>query len=130
MIIDLQNRTHVSSREVSESVGMGDRTLLRWRRRVGGGEPPLTPPGPKKTGPLPLEEVRLEIEALRHGRRRSRGLCALQVRYQSVISRRGVAQMVAAERRRRNLARQQVCKHVIWKEPNLAWAIDGTERGQ
>ena len=62
MIIDLQNRTHASAREVSESVGMGYRTLLRWRRRVSGGKPPLTPPGPKKTGPLPLEEVRREIE--------------------------------------------------------------------
>jgi transposase InsO family protein len=130
MINDLQSRTQASTREISDAVGLGYRTLLRWRRRVSGGNPPLTPPGPKKTGPLPLEEVRREIEALRHGRRRSRGICALQVRYQSVISRRSVSEMAAEERSKRNLARQKVCKHVAWKEPNLAWSIDGTERGR
>ena len=40
-----------------------------------------------------------------------------------------MAQRVAEERGKRNLARRQVCKHVTWKEPNLAWAIDATERG-
>jgi transposase InsO family protein len=130
MIIDLQNRTHVSAREVSDAIGLGYRTLLRWRRRVSGGNPPLTPPGPKKTGPLPLDEVRREIEALRHGKKRSRGICALRVRYQSVLSRRSLSEMAAEERTRRASARRQVCKHVTWKEPNLAWAIDGTERGQ
>ena len=38
--------------------------------------------------------------------------------------------MAAEERDKRNVARRQVCKHVAWKEPNLAWAIDGTERGK
>ena len=130
MIIDLQNRTRVSTREVSESVGMGYRTLLRWRRRVSGGKAPLTPPGPKKTGPLPLEEVRREIEALRHGRKRSRGICALQVRYQSVISRRSVSEMAQEERAKRNAERRRTSKRVTWKEPNLAWAIDATEKGK
>ena len=130
MITDLQNRTHASTREVSESVGMGYRTLLRWRRRVGAGEPPLTPPGPRKTGPLPLDEVRREIEALRHGPKRSRGICALQVRYQSVISRRDVSELALEERKKRNAQRRHTSKHVTWNEPNLAWAIDGTEVGK
>jgi transposase InsO family protein len=130
MINDLQASSETSTREVSRTLGLGYRTLLRWRKRVSGGKPPLTPPGPKKTGPLPLEEVRREIEALKHGRRRSRGVCALAVRYEPSISRRDVAQMVAEERGRRNLAKRQACKHVTWKEPNLAWAIDSTERGQ
>jgi transposase InsO family protein len=130
MINDLQNQTQVSTREMSQALGLGYRTLLRWRKRLSGGKPPLSPPGPKKTGPLPLEEVRREIEALRHGRRRSRGICALQVRYQSVISRRDVAQMAAEERAKRNIARRLVSKHVTWREPNLAWAIDATERGR
>ena len=130
MINDLQSQSQTSTREVSRAVGLGYRTVLRWKKRVSGGQPPLTSPGPKKTGPLPLDEVRREIESLRHGRRRSRGLCALQARYQSVVSRRSVAEMAAQERARRNLARRQVCKHVTWKEPNLAWAIDATERGK
>jgi transposase InsO family protein len=48
----------------------------------------------------------------------------------SSLSRRDVAQLVAEERGRQNGARGQVCKHVTWKEPNLAWAIDATERGR
>jgi transposase InsO family protein len=130
MINELQGRTEANTREMSSAVGIGYRTLLRWRKRVGAGKPALTPPGPKKTGPLPLEEVRREIEALRHGRRRSRGVCALVARYEPSISRRGVAEMAARERAKRNLERRQVCKHVTWKEPNLAWAIDATERGK
>ena len=78
MITDLQSHTQANAREISDAVGLGYRTLLRWRKRVSGGMPPLTPPGPKKTGPLPLEEVRRDIEALRHGRKRSRGICALR----------------------------------------------------
>lgn len=130
MISALQSRTETNTREVAEALGLGYRRLLRWRKRVSGGKPPLAPPGPKKTGPLPLEQVRREIEALRHGSRRSRGVCALQARHQSSLSRRDVARLVAEERGRQNVLRRQVCKHVAWKEPNLAWAIDATERGR
>ena len=84
---------------------------------------PLTPPGPKKTGTLPLEEVRREIEALRHGTRRTRGLCALQARYTQSISRRAVADMVAEVRRRKVRERRHVSKRVTWKEPNLALSV-------
>ena len=38
--------------------------------------------------------------------------------------------MVAEVRSRKARERRQVSKRVTWKEPNLAWAIDGTERGQ
>jgi len=129
MINDLQAQSETSTREVSSAVGLGYRTLLRWRKRVSGGKPPLIPPGPKKTGPLPLDEVRREIEALKHGRRRSRGICALQARYQSVISRRSISQLAREERAKHNIVRRKLCKSVTWKEPNLAWAIDATERG-
>jgi len=130
MINDLQKRTEASTREVSRALGLGYRTLLRWKERVSGGRSPLTPPGPKKTGPLPLEEVRREIQALRHGERRSGGVCALQARYRSVISRRAVSELALEERTRRNQERRKMSKRVSWKEPNLAWAIDGTERGR
>jgi len=110
MIEDLQNRTQASSRELSETLGLGYRTLLRWRKRVSGGKPPLTPPGPKKMGPLPLAEVRQDIEALRHGAKRSWGVGALQARYRDSISRRGIAGMVAEVRDRKVRERRQVSK--------------------
>ncbi|HEY1792917.1 MAG TPA: hypothetical protein VGG34_08355 [Opitutaceae bacterium] len=130
MITDLQNQTRASAREVSETLGLGYRTLLRWRKRVRAGRPVLALPGPKKTGPLPLEEVRREIEAMRHGPKRTRGTCALQARYSQSLSRRAVADMVAEVRSRKARDRRQVSKHVTWNEPNLAWAIDSAEKGK
>lgn len=130
MINDLQKHTDTSAREMSDALGLGYRTLLRWRKRTSGGQPPLVPPGPKKTGPLPLDEVRREIEAMRHGARRSQGVCALQARYTQSISRRNIAEMVAEVRTRKVSERRQVSKRVSWKEPNLAWAIDATEQGK
>ena len=56
MINDLQSQSQTSTREVSRAVGLGYRTVLRWKKRVSGGQPPLTSPGPKKTGPLPLDD--------------------------------------------------------------------------
>jgi transposase InsO family protein len=130
MINDLQKQTETNTRDLSAALGLGYRTLLRWRKRVSGGKPPLTLPGPKKTGPLPLDEVGREIEALWHGPRRSQGVCALQARYTQTLSRRAVAGMVAEVRTRQNAERRQVSKRVTWKEPNLAWAIDGTQIGK
>lgn len=130
MIQKLQMQTHSSARELSAAVGVGYHRLLRWRQRVQAGEPALARPGPKKTGPLPLAAVREEIARLRHGAKRSRGTLALQARYQPVISRRAFAGWVAQERTDQNRKRRQVCKRVTWKEPNVAWAIDATERGR
>lgn len=130
MIQELQTRTESSARALSEAIGLTYHRLLRWRQRVRNGEPVLARPGPKKTGPLPLAEVRAEIAQLRHGRKRSHGTLTLQARYQPVLSRRTLAGLVAEERSQRNTARRQICKRVTWKEPNLAWAIDATERGR
>ncbi len=94
------------------------------------GEPVLARPGPKTTGPLPLAEVWAEIEQLRHGRKRSRGTLALRALYESVLSRRALSGLVAEERNQRNKTRRQIFKRVALKEPNLAWAIDATERGR
>jgi transposase InsO family protein len=130
MIQELQNGTGVSARAVSAALRLNYRRLLRWRQRTSVGTPALLAPGPKKNGPLPLAAVQAEITALRHGRRRTDGTGELQAKYQSTLSRRALAHLVAAERRRLNAAGRQVCKRVSWHVPNLAWAIDATERGQ
>lgn len=130
MINDIQDRTSASARQVSAIVGLGYRRLLRWKAKVSAGQPALTAPGPKKTGQLPLAELQAEIAALRHGRRRSRGTTALYARHRSAISRRDLARLVSAERTQQNQVRRQLCKHVSWHMPNLAWAIDATERGR
>ena len=130
MIEELQESTGLSAHAASTALKLNYRRLLRWRQRTSAGQPALAPPGPKKSGPLPLAEVQAEIAALRHGRRRSHGTTALQARHQGSISRRALARLVAEERNRQNAGRRQTCKHVRWHAPNVAWAIDATERGR
>jgi len=130
MIHELQTGTGVSARAASAALKLNYRRLLRWRQRTSAGAPALVPPGPKKSGPLPLAEVQAEITALRHGRKRTHGTTELQTRHRSAISRRELARLVAAERGQQNAVRQQLCKHVTWHAPNVAWAIDATERGR
>jgi hypothetical protein len=114
---------------MSDAVGLGYRTLLRWSRRVSGGNPrsPLRgrrrraaapgggPPGNRGPAPRPSPQPR-----------HLRPAGALPVGHLP-------AQRVGNGRRGTRQAQPrspQVCKHVTWKEPNLAWAIDATERGR
>jgi hypothetical protein len=130
MTQELQNGTGLSARAASAVLKLNYRRLLRWRQRERNGAPVLAAPGPKKNGPLPLAEVQREIAALRHGRKRTHGTLQLQAKLHGAISRRELARLVVAERARQNAARRQVCKRVVWHVPNVAWAIDATERGQ
>ena len=127
MIKELQSQSGASARAVSPGLGLGYRRLRRWQRRAESGQPVLLRPGPPKSGPLPLEAIRRDIEQLRHGRRRSRGTLALQARYRPVLSRRDLAQLVAEERVVRELARRQRLRRVQWHAPDIAWVIDATE---
>jgi transposase InsO family protein len=129
MLSILQKETGASTRQVSDAAGLSYKRILRWKTRARAGLPALGVPGPKKTEPLPLDQVRRDLEAMRHGLKRSRGSVELQKRYQPVLSRRDMAGLIQAERTKRNELRRQLCKKVSWKEPNLAWAIDSTERG-
>jgi hypothetical protein len=127
---ELQQSTNGSARQLTKLVGLGYRRFLRWQVRTGAGQPALVRPGPKKTAPLPLAALKAEIAALRHGTRRSRGTIGLYARYRHAISRRALARLVAEERAEQNKARRQVCKRITWHQPNLAWAVDTTERGR
>lgn len=130
MIEQLQERSGLSAREASTALGVGYRTLLRWKQRVASGTPALLRPGPKKAGALPLLELRSEIAVLRHGRRRSAGAPALYREHQGAISRREMARLVAEERGRQEKLRRGNYRRVDWHVPNTAWAIDATERGR
>ncbi len=66
------NGNGASARALSPVLGLGYRRL-----RAAAGEPVLRRPGPAKTRPLPLAELRRDIEQLRHGRQRSAGTLAL-----------------------------------------------------
>jgi len=130
MIKILQQQSGLSTRETSGALGLSYRRLLRWQQRTGAGAPALVSPGPKKSGPLPLETVRADVAALRHHRRRSDGTVAMYERYQGVISRRALAQLVSEERGKQEQQRRRLYRRVEWHVPNVAWAIDATERGR
>jgi len=125
----IQRRFAIDKRQLCRRLGMSPATLLRWQRRSENGRPLLARPGPKKLGPLPFEELRRDIEALRHCRKRSVGTGELRRRYAEFISRRDLGALVGAERQRLIAGRNRHLIHVHWKHPNLAWAIDATEYG-
>ena len=128
MIEELQKETGGSNRQVAHAIGLNYRTLLRWQKRASAGEAVLARPGPKKRGPLPLAEVRAEIEACVTAANEAWGDGTYRPVHAGRLPARAGVSLVAAVRHERNRQRQQVCKHVSWKEPNLAWALDATER--
>ena len=56
-------------------------------------------PGPAKTVPLPLAQVREQLEQLCHGAQRTQGTGPLYRQYQQSLSRRQLAAMVREIRR-------------------------------
>ena len=126
----IQTSSGLTTRQLCDPIALSYGTLLRWRRRAANGLPLLARPGPKKPGALPFEQLRQEIEELRHRPKRTAGSGVLIRRYQHAISRRDLTGMITQERKALNEHRRRQCKHIAWKQPNLAWAIDATEYGR
>lgn len=127
---EIQNTTGLKARQLGLRLGVPRTTWQRWRSRVKHGAPLLQKPGPKKLGPLRLEEVALEIAHLRHRAKRTRGTGALYQAHRNGISRRELAAKIREERRRKSRGRRGHQQRLRWKQPNLAWAIDATEYGR
>ncbi len=112
---------------LAAEAGVGYRRLMRWRRRIGKGEPPLKVPGPKKIVPFDLRQLHQDIDRLHHGRKRSQGSTALHRAHSNSLSRREIDALVRMARKHHNGHRAAVCHRVRWHVPNLAWALDGSE---
>jgi len=52
-------------------------TFMRWKGRLGRGEPVLYKPGPKPIGAADLSGLQAQLRRLEHGRHRSQGTTAL-----------------------------------------------------
>ncbi len=117
----------VSYAVLAAEAGVGYRRLMRWRRRIGKGEPPLKVPGPKKTVPFDLCQLHQDIELLSHGRKRSRGSTAFHRAHGEALSRREIDALVRMARKAHNGLRAAGVNRVRWHVPNLAWALDGSE---
>jgi hypothetical protein len=100
-------------------------TVLRWRARAQAGEAVVRKAGVKKKEPLDLPMVKMKIEQLSHGPRRTAGTTALHAHFSDAISRRRFQELVAQERQNK----LDDMKRIQWLLPGAAWSIDTTQYG-
>ncbi len=124
---NFQKQTGLKARQLGLRLGVPRSTWQRWHRRGKRDEALLQKPGPKKLGPLAFAQVGLEIQGLRHGLKRSRGTGALYEQHRESLSRRELAVKVKEERQKHNRQKRRNKRRIEWKQPNLVWAIDGTQ---
>ena len=122
-----KEETGVVYKSQCQGTGVAYPSFKRWNVRLEHGEPILSPPGPKKIGLMDLAALDAEIDGLGHGRRRTRGTCALYERHRTEISRRHLHARVVCARRQRNRERKEALTQVLWLKPGLVWAMDAVE---
>ena len=123
----IKSRKGVAYTQLLAPTGIGYRRFMRFKRRIAAGQAPLKAPGPKKIEPLDFGELAENIEKLDHGKKRTRGTGDLYQSYKDIISRREFNQMVIAVRRGHRQDQAAALNQVIWKRPDVVWALDGTE---
>jgi hypothetical protein len=116
-----------SFRQLCEGPDLPYGNFMRWKGRMDRGEEPVHPAGPKKIEPLDSEALRNEVEALRHGQKRTAGTGVFYVMHKDHISRRQVQVLVDAVRRELNHDKQAEMRRISWTVPGIVWAIDDTE---
>jgi hypothetical protein len=119
--------TSLTARALCRGLGLSYRAFGRWTQRQQQGQPLLQSPGPRKLGPLPMDALLEDLQALVPRRQRTRGTGRLHERWRAFIAR-GPLQAVVHDRRRERLrAQRRKLQRVRWLHPNTAWAIDATE---
>jgi hypothetical protein len=113
---------------LAREAGLSYATLMRWKRRLQGGQVLVGKRGPKKVAPLNLSELQNKIQDLDHGNKRSRATGALYRDYGEAVSRRELDGMVREVRSENNRRRRAETYHVTWLRPNLAWAMDDCKK--
>ena len=126
-IQQMKVRTGIAYNQLLRQAGIGYGQFMRWKRRIAAGQRPLKPPGPKKIATFDFDELTGKIGQLRHGTKRTQGTGGLYTSYKSAVSRREFNEMVIAVRRNHQQARGAALNRVIWRRPDVVWAIDGTE---
>ena len=70
----LKRRVRWPYRRLCEYLALPYGSFRRWKHRIERGQPAIFKPGPQKVAPLKLEELRVHLCRLKHGRQRSRGV--------------------------------------------------------
>jgi hypothetical protein len=128
MIEEMKTTFSLSYACLANQVGLGYRTLMRWKRRLADGLAAVEKRGPKKVRPLNLNELKARIRDLDHGPKRSHGTGALHRTYGDAISRRELNALVIQARNESNHRRRAETCCVSWLRPNLAWAVDDCQK--
>ena len=93
-------------------------SFRRWKHRLERGQPAIFKPGPQKVAHLKLEELRVHLCRLKHGRQRSRGVGRLYRQYRGQISRRDLQVLMETVRRELAQQRQAELRHITWHVPS------------
>ena len=128
MMVELKNTYSVANSGLAREFEISYTTLMRWKRRLSTGQPAVKKPGPKKVGPLRLDQLEQKIQNLDHGKKRSHGSGRLHDAYRGSISRRDLNRMIRDVRNETNRQRAAQRHHVTWLQPNLAWAMDDCQK--
>jgi hypothetical protein len=130
LVESTKGRTEEPYRGVCRDLDVPYSSVMRWRRRRANGQEPVSPPGPRKTGPLDLSWLQGEIgKNLRFGAKRTAGSGALYEKFRAQISRRDFYTMVRTAGQ--ELAGQEAAlsRRVEWRVPGLVWGMDDAEKG-
>ena len=122
-----RSATGLSARRLCEQAGLSRATLSRWQQRQRTGQPLLRAPGPAKTAPLPLAQLREQLKQLSHGAKRTQGTGPLYRQYQQSLSRRQLGAMVREIRQQQRAEQRDQLQHITWFCVQTAWALDATE---
>jgi transposase InsO family protein len=108
-------------------LGLAYGSFRRWQHRLEHGQPAFSKPGPHKVAPLKLEELRVALYQLHHGRQRSRGVGQLYRQCQDRISRRDLQALTRTVRGELAHQHQAELRHITWKIPGLVWSLDDAQ---
>ena len=126
---ELMDATGEPMTRLCAGIGVSYSNLLRWQARRAQGLPPVAPPGPRKLPPIDLNRVKLELEGMAHGPRRTAGTGALYERYRDQLSRRQFRELVETARRARRVLEEEGRQRIYWNTPRLIWAVDDVHIG-
>ena len=110
-----------------ESLGVSYASFRRWQHRLERGQSALFKPGPKKVAPLNLEELRVALYCLKHGRQRTHGVGQLYRQHHDHISRRDLQALTRTVRWELAHQHQAELRHIAWKISGLVWSLDDAE---
>ena len=109
------------------SLGLSYASFRRWHHRLERGQSVLFKPGPKKVAPLNLEELRVALYCLKHGRQRTHGVGQLYRQHHDHISRRDLQALTRTVRWELAHQHQAELRHIAWKIPGLVWSLEDAE---